>query len=355
MYIRHPMLTRKTLVPIVFSCLAARRYQDDELRGVADSTISLQLLQTSFSEVRTAMQKGPSVTAAREVERGTMLDHAAVSLSQHHLPAGQKQTQVFLLRIPKTGSQTLRYKRPVCDSTVSSMKCIFQDDVRNTFAECETHPNFMFAFFVRAPLHRYVSGWVDRYHCGAGQECSTQNPRSPSEANSFRMFPTPDALGSALNASSAAIRHAAEEGMRRIGHENYVNGTWVAGCTLPPATSLSWLLGGIERLAKCKRSILFVGRLEHFEEDYAKLAQLLQADGAMSPAIHLDSLESMNRASDQLDNASFAHLEHLGSVAISNLRKWYAEDYKVIGYLAREGFLDATYPSEVDALDMHPW
>lgn len=284
-----------------------------------------------------------------------MLDHEAAAPPQSKLYAGQNTTQVLLLRIPKTGSQTLRYKRPVCDSEVSSVRCIFQDDVRNKFAECETNPNLMFAFFVRAPLHRYVSGWVDRYHCGAEKNCSTQNPHSPSEANAFRMFPTPDALGSALNASSAAIRHAAEEGMRRIGHDNYVNGTWVPGCTLPPATSLSWLLGGIERLTKCKRSILFVGRLEHFEEDYAKLAQLLQTDGLMSPATHLDSLESMNRASDQISNSSVARLEHLGSVAISNLRKWYSEDYQVIRYLAGEGFLDATYPSEVDALDMNPW
>merc|ERR1712113_29995 len=104
-------------------------------------------------------------------------------------------------------------------------------------------------------------------------------------------------------------------------------------------------LGGLRNLADCPAgAFAFVGRTEHFDEDFAHLVAALQARGALMGTLPL-RLRPAHVMPQRL-----AHLRHLGECARENLRHWYHEDYEIISHLIYIGALPASYAAEINAL-----
>jgi len=204
---------------------------------------------------------------------------------------------------------------------------------------------------VRAPVHRFVSAWLSTYlkDCDgqADPSCVTwkENPNEvlnesahtqpygPAAKRSFDLFPTPDDLACSLSSGNASVAAEAALGMRSLGHVR---------------RDLKYYLGGLQGIQAVAPQIRFVGRAEHFDDDYRYLTSLLVARHAFSETP--DQEAPSTHASDLAD----PKFKQLSSCAVLNLHKWYAEDYQIIRFLSSHGLIDHSYPVEVNDLDAAP-
>jgi len=205
-------------------------------------------------------------------------------------------------------------------------------------------------FFVRAPVHRFVSAWLSTYlkdcdgqadpscvtwkeNLDAGFEIPQGIPWSPAEKSSIDLFPTPDDLACSLSSWNASVAAEAAVGMRSLYHV---------------ANDLKYYFGGLQGIQAVAPQIRFVGRAEHFDDDYRYLTSLLVARHAFSETP--DREAPSTHASDLAD----PKFKQLSSCAVLNLHKWYAEDYQIIRFLSSHGLIDHSYPVEVNDLDAAP-
>lgn len=213
-------------------------------------------------------------------------------------------------------------------STVKYVRERFQDGL---FDDSDTSKVI---FFVRAPVHRFTSGWLSRFRKGAPVY---HVPWRPFEEEAFLQFESPDALGCALSSTNLTRRQAAEKAMKGIEHVNM---------------TLAHMLGGMETVDRMRDSIAFVGRIEHFQEDIDELIETLKAADMPVPSEFPEDYDAQDNANP--DPASLEHFKNLGRCAVNNLRRWYAEDYRIIERLSAFGLLDADYVKEIDELDTAP-
>lgn len=191
---------------------------------------------------------------------------------------------------------------------------------------CSERPNTKYIFFVRAPIARFISGWISRFVFGL--EPDALYPVTPEEIESFKTFKSPDQLGCALGSTNATTREAALRSIHAIQHTRQ---------------DLNWYWHGIDNVRACHDQIFFVGRTEHLDEDVDDLASRLRAEHVLQNNIthlHVHSL------SHQYDG-----LRELGPCAVQHLREYYRRDYDIIDYLASVGLLPASYPDEVESID----
>jgi len=187
-----------------------------------------------------------------------------------------------------------------------------------------------YVFFLRAPVHRFTAGWLSRYRQGAPAHFS---PWTPMETEAFTRFVTPDDLACALTARDPKTKRDAERIMNSLQHLSW---------------SMTWMLGGMDVLKRASSSIAFVGRAEHFGKDYKLLVQMMRKRGLfVSPPP--ETVPRMHANPNDLDD-----MKILSRCSVQNLREWYKKDYNLIKYLASNGYMDSSYPKEVDKLDAPP-
>jgi hypothetical protein len=112
-------------------------------------------------------------------------------------------------------------------------------------------------FMVRDPISRVISGFYSRRRKGQPR---TYVEWSPAEREAFLAFETPGALAEALGAADAVERAAAERAFGAIQHVRDRYRFW---------------LGSARRVEERFSDILFVGRQERLDEDFARLLPLL--------------------------------------------------------------------------------
>mmetsp|Transcript_8950 Transcript_8950/g.17921 ORF Transcript_8950/g.17921 Transcript_8950/m.17921 type:complete len:263 (+) Transcript_8950:60-848(+) len=235
--------------------------------------------------------------------------------------------KLAILHIGKTGgSELMRRLR-----YVETDRLIFltHDFAQVAFRDgrCRLGRNRQFAFFVRDPVRRFVSGWIERYRMGRPNYFEAH---SGLEALSFARFPTPDILGCALSSTDASVAGDARAAMGAHRH--------LAG--------LSHYLGNLSSVASCSSRIFFMGRTEHLHEDYSRLLQLLEARQVLSAEAATRSLGGRLHAMPP----ELANLTRLGTCALRNLLSWFGDDYRLIRYMVRRGALPASYLAELSSL-----
>jgi hypothetical protein len=156
-------------------------------------------------------------------------------------------------------------------------------------------------FFVRDPVSRFVSGFNSRMRKGQPRR---NNEWKPEEAIAFSRFQSPNALAIALSSTDGAEQQAAIAAMGAINHIRFSLWHW---------------LGTPDALHRRREDILFIGQQECLDEDVSVLAHRLGFSHLKLP----DGDVAAHRVPPHMDQT-------LTSVAITNLRRWYAADYSAI-------------------------
>lgn len=176
---------------------------------------------------------------------------------------------------------------------------------------CEIHPECSVIFFVRDPIERFVSGFNSRLRCGRPRY---DVPWTKDEKATFERFPTANSLGEALSPHHTDWP-AAKAAMNSIYHARL---------------DLVHYLHSVAFLEAEKERIAFIGETRSFDADLNLLKKCIDIDRviqAPSDAVgaHRNPAE-LNRS--------------LSMRANINLRRWYADDYRIYGWCtARRRFL----------------
>mmetsp|Transcript_41921 Transcript_41921/g.69497 ORF Transcript_41921/g.69497 Transcript_41921/m.69497 type:complete len:382 (+) Transcript_41921:56-1201(+) len=290
-------------------------------------TALVMLASESFGKCSVAEDEVVLLQTSMKVQpEGAEAALSPLTTSEPNLPSSDK---IVILHIGKTGGSSVRES---LQSSLNTTRAYFADNNGHSESyrelhQCAEHPNHVFAYFVRAPVQRYVSAWVSRFRMGGNKMFA---PWGLGELEAFAKFLTPDELGRALSASDPATRSDAQRAMHTIGHVKW---------------GLSDYWGGLENFEKCPNSTFFVGRTEHFDEDYLRLVRVLGDEGGLLSEV--TEVDHAHRAPDQ-----YAGFKHLSRLARTNLRKWYKEDYEIIHRLIKAGHLPSGYLLEITKLDM---
>lgn len=256
---------------------------------------------------------------------------STVSAAQDGLHLGREHKtttpeQLIVVHVGKTGGTTL--KDLLLDTTDRSIVqwprhsiCI------KKMAACSVNPHAKYIFLVRSPVHRYVSGWLERYKVRGEDEMGDD------EKEAFTRFQTPNKLACALYSKDAEEQRRAQAAIQGIKHTG---------------RDINAYMGGLENLRQCTDQVVWVGRTEHFDDDYLVLIKKLQALGVVTghPKKHFGR--------DRVQPAEYNSLTELGRCAVESLHRWYEKDYEIIRYLAHVGLVDASYPGDVAAADAPP-
>lgn len=157
-------------------------------------------------------------------------------------------------------------------------------------------------FVLRDPLSRFVSAFNSRLRKG--------QPRynvawTGAEGNAFRRFKTPNELAVALSSRDIKRQQAAEKAMTKIRHVGNRFSQWLISEAY---------------LKKRQEDVLFIGFQETLDHDFGIMKQILD----LPAELHLPHDPILaHTAPSTLD-------KRLDEVASANLRKWYAEDYKLL-------------------------
>ena len=162
-------------------------------------------------------------------------------------------------------------------------------------------------FFVRDPVSRFVSGFLSREREGRPRY---DVPWTERERIAFAHFPSANELAMALSSPDDSRRRLAGNAMRDIGHVRDHYWRW---------------FGNEAYLSSRRRDVLFVGAQEQLERDISELSRIL------GTAIHLPSDEVGAHRNP------LAAPRELQDQAVTNLRRWYAQDYAFLALL-REWF-----------------
>lgn len=171
-------------------------------------------------------------------------------------------------------------------------------------------PGDKFAFVLRDPVQRFVSGFNNRKMQG---KPSYDQPWTRREKRAFEVFETANELALALGSEDEGTRRQARRAMRDIEHVN---------------TSYAFWLGDTEYLSSRMQDLLFVGFQENLDHDFAAFAR----QAGLSGDIRLPSSDSeSNRTTRDAD-------KRLEVRAIENLETWYAADFKTYHFCKRLRF-----------------
>ena len=224
---------------------------------------------------------------------------------------------VHLLHISKTGGSAIKYafRRLATE----------HDDprVRTPYGQVKVHghpfrmeklrpgPRQVAVFVVRDPVARFTSGFYSRLRQGRPKYNA---PWSESETVAFEQFPTPQALAAAL----APDHPDHEQAVFAVEHINHLR--W---------HQVRWT-GTVDQLREWMPRVLYVGRQETLDADWACLKELLDLpDAAELPTEE----KAAHRGGSDEDRTLTADAEQA-------VRGWYAEDCRMVDYceeLRQEG------------------
>ena len=153
-------------------------------------------------------------------------------------------------------------------------------------------------FAVRDPLERFVSGFNSRQRQGQPRY---NFPWTAGEERAFRLFSTPELLGSALSSNEGETRAAARQAMISIGHIQDSYWRWFEG---------------LDYLQSRRDDLLLIMWFPSLDSSFARLCELLELPGLALP--NDDVTAHRNPASAD---------RSLSDHAIDNLKGWYGSDF----------------------------
>jgi hypothetical protein len=164
-------------------------------------------------------------------------------------------------------------------------------------------------FFLRDPVARFVSVFERRRQEGGPRH---KRPWTAGERRAFERFDSAQELAAALGSSNDDERAAAERAMRSIADLDSIT---------------AWLRS--ETLIRARRErIAFVGWQERLDADFAALVGLLGF--APTTTLPTDAYRANRNESDSARR-------ELTAPAADAVRRWYADDYRLIGVLEELG------------------
>lgn len=163
------------------------------------------------------------------------------------------------------------------------------------------HPEIKAIFFVRDPISRYISGFYSRLREGKPRY---HFPWSSAEKRAFRRFKHPNQLAEALSSLNPFKRYFAVTAMKSIGHIKHTYQSF---------------LGTLNFIQENKDQIAYIGHQPEFDQDLIRLRVLLKIDEEIKPP--QDEIRAHRNPQD-LDKS-------LSNKAITNLKKWYKNDYAI--------------------------
>ncbi len=160
------------------------------------------------------------------------------------------------------------------------------------------------------PLHddalEAMASIGDRYSERLLSESRSPSARREAQLAAFAVFPSPDALGSALADEQSVLHNDALEAMASIGHLRNHYSEW---------------LGSEGYLMSREADLMFIGLQEQLRDDFAILKSILSLPkGAQLPP---GNHEKSHIARTNLDTS-------LSPASREALRDWYAEDYRLL-------------------------
>jgi len=237
--------------------------------------------------------------------------------------------KALIMHVSKAGGTSIMKS---IGPSLNHSKARYYNDLATLFrhpCECDSVSNKtgrQYVFFVRDPLKRFLSAYLERQRQGAPEYFA---PWVPSERRTFKIFQTPGEFVCALNSSDPHRSDQAQEALE----------AWFF-----TMSRLSDFMGNLSNVRQCVASgqFMFVGRAEHMDEDYTRLVETLRARDLLARPV--PAAPPRNKAMPaESKNVS------LGSCSVYNLQQYYMEDYQIIRYLAQEGFLPREYPEQINS------
>lgn len=221
--------------------------------------------------------------------------------------------KVHLLHIGKTGGSTIK-------STLNKKNIKLQNQCYTVDTSAHTKTLGIvpgcYAFFIRDPVRRYVSGFISRLR---EDKPLYYAKHSPAEQIAFKNFKSPNQLAEALTSSDAKMRQQAVFAMKNISHTRM---------------DLKYYMGGKENLIKNLDRIMFVGRMEYLDKDFQTFLDIL----GMSKVELLKDEVNTHKTPIQ-----FKYIKRLSPLAVKNILAWYKEDYEIINILINKKFVSEDY------------
>ena len=178
-------------------------------------------------------------------------------------------------------------------------------------------PDEKVVFFLRDPVKRFISGFLNQQRQGLPRYFSAWTPE---EAVAFERFSSPNQLALALSSEDPELRNAAEHAMKSIKHVR--SSVW------------HWF-GDPDYFLSRKSDVLFVGFQERLNEDFDSLKRILDLPDSIA-------LPDSDSAAHRTPDSGSKRLE---PAAVENLRNWYAADYRFLS-LCRES-LGVSIPDSI--------
>lgn len=222
-------------------------------------------------------------------------------------------TPVHLLHIGKTGGSNI--KNTLTKKNIKLENECYSVQLSQHTKTLGSEPG-CYAFFIRDPIRRYVSGFISRLREGRPL---CYGKHKPDEVIAFKNFPTPNHLAEALSSPDITVKQQAHHAMAGILHTRL---------------DLKHYLGGKDNLLKNLDRIMFVGRLEYLDKDFETFTDIL---GVSKIELLKDDL-NMHKTPEQYKNH-----KRLSNLAVKNLLTWYKDDYELVNILIMKGFLPEDY------------
>ena len=210
----------------------------------------------------------------------------------------KKKQSLHFLHISKTGGTAIKYairQHPVVEQYIIHLH-------PHNFRLNHVPIGEKVIFFLRDPIHRFVSGFYSRQRQGQPRYFS---PWNTNEKIAFEKFDTPNQLALALSSANEEERKWAQFAMNNIQHikDSYWN--WFDN----------------EDYFKSRLSdILFIGFQEQLKEDFKIIQSILGLSNYTE--LPTDDIQA-HRNPKYLDKT-------IENAALNNLKDWYKKDYQFI-------------------------
>lgn len=237
-----------------------------------------------------AFLDGIRVDRARRLRRQSIDDLEVYRL--------QGKEVVHFLHIGKTGGTAVKEalkNDSICGNRVFALHM-------HNWKLRQVPPNEKVVFFLRDPIKRFISGFLNQQRQGLPRYFSAW---TPGEKEAYEKFATANELALALSAEDTTLREAAERAMRSIKHVRSSVWEWFEDPTY---------------FGSRASDILFIGFQERLNDDFDRLKAILGLPESLT--LPMDDA-SAHRTPD-------GGSKRLDPEAVENLLAWYAADYEFL-------------------------